>query len=163
MISLIWAMDMHGLIGDGNDLPWNIPAELQYFKETTMGHPIIMGRKTFESLGKPLPGRENIILTRNRDFTREDCQVFYSVPDLLKYIDSYGKEVFIIGGAQIYDIMLPYARRLYVTKINDTFVGDTYFPVMTLENWELISEEKGLRDEKNPYDYDHLIYERKRW
>lgn len=161
MISLIWAMDENQLIGNGAELPWRIPAELQYFKKTTMGHPIAMGRKTFESIGRPLPGRENIIITRNRQFSEKGCTVFYSLTEFINYAKNYEGEIFVIGGAEIYKELLHTAHRLYITKIYHSFKGDTYFPQFSLDDWILISEEHGLTNKENPYNYKHLIYERK--
>lgn len=161
MISLIWAMDENNLIGNGNELPWRIPAELQYFKKTTMGHPIAMGRKTFASIGRPLPGRENIIITRNKQFKHDNCTVFNCLEDFINYAKNYEGEIFVIGGAEIYKELLPYAQRLYVTKINHAFNGDTYFPQFDETDWKLIYNEKGLKNKENPYNYNHLIYERK--
>lgn len=102
MISFLWAEDENGLIGKNNELPWRLPADLKYFKETTMGHPIVMGRKTFESIGRPLPGRKNIILTRDKAFQAEDCLVFHSKDELLEWIEQYDSEVFITGGSEIF-------------------------------------------------------------
>ncbi|GGE59152.1 dihydrofolate reductase [Priestia taiwanensis] len=157
MISLIWAMDENRLIGKDNDLPWRLPAELAYFKRTTMGQPIIMGRKTYESIGRPLPGRENIVVTRNSDFTAEGVTVVHSLHEALEQTKE--TEAFVIGGAQIYKEALPLASRLYVTHIHHAFEGDTYFPEIPKE-WKVISSEKGLNDEKNPYDYDFVVYEK---
>lgn len=161
MISLIWAMDENRVIGYKNALPWRLPAELQYFKKTTMGHPIAMGRKTFESIGRPLPGRENIIITRNPSFQREDCTVYYSLDSFIEYARKYAGEIFVIGGAEIFREIFPIADRLYITNIKHAFQGDTYFPKFPLEGWKLIRREPGIKDEKNPYNYEYLVYERK--
>ncbi|MFS0645854.1 dihydrofolate reductase [Siminovitchia sp. 179-K 8D1 HS] len=160
MISFLWAEDENGLIGKNNELPWRLPADLQYFKETTMGHPIVMGRKTYESIGKPLPGRKNIILTRDTEFQAEECLVFHSKDELLEWIGQYGSEVFITGGSEIFRLFLNDADRLYVTKIHSAFEGDTYFPAINWEEWRLISTKSGQKNEKNPYDYEFRIYER---
>ena len=161
MISFLWAEDQNGLIGKENDLPWRLPADLKYFKDTTMGHPIVMGRKTYESIGRPLPGRTNIILTRDPEYQAEGCLVFHSKDSLLQWIEAYGSEVFITGGSDIFRLFLGEVDRLYVTKICASFEGDTYFPKIDWESWELISSEKGPRNEKNPYDYEFELYERK--
>ncbi|ALC90190.1 dihydrofolate reductase [Bacillus sp. FJAT-18017] len=161
MISFMWAMDENRVIGRDNKLPWHLPEDLKFFKRTTMGHPIAMGRKTFESIGKPLPGRENIIITRNRDYTFEGCTVVHSVKEFLDYCRTKEEEVFVIGGAEIFKELFPYADKLYLTMIHAQFEGDTYFPIFRPNEWELDSREKGLRDEKNPYDYEFLIYKRK--
>ena len=160
MISFLWAQDENGLIGNNNDLPWSLPADLKYFKETTMGHPIVMGRKTYESIGRPLPGRTNIILTRDQDYQAEGCHVFHAREDLLEWIKEKGSEVFITGGSEIFKLFLEDADRLYVTKIGATFEGNTYFPELDWKKWRLVSAEEGPKDEKNPYDYEFQIYER---
>jgi dihydrofolate reductase len=160
MISIIVAMDENKLIGQKNDLPWRIPADLAYFKKTTLGHPVLMGRKTFESIGKPLPGRENIVLTRNEQFTNEGVTVIHSLDDVLTSEAYADQNLFIIGGAEIFKEFLHIADKLYVTKIHDTFEGDTYFPEFKEEMYKIIYREKGPKDEKNPYDYEFLIFEK---
>ncbi|WP_144461083.1 dihydrofolate reductase [Siminovitchia fortis] len=160
MISFLWAQDENGLIGNNNELPWRLPADLKYFKKTTMGHPIVMGRKTYESIGRPLPERTNIILTRDEEYRAEGCLVFHSKEKLLEWIEENGSEVFITGGSEIFKLFLDVADRLYVTKIRAAFEGDTYFPKMDWEKWRLISAVKGPKDDKNPYDYEFQIYER---
>ncbi|WP_071394471.1 dihydrofolate reductase [Bacillus tuaregi] len=159
MISFIVAMDQNRVIGKDNQLPWHLPADLKFFKKVTMGHPIVMGRNTYESIGKPLPGRDNIIVTRNQDYSQDGCTVIHSIEDLKQFADD-DEEVFIIGGAELFNATFPLAKRLYITKIKDTFAGDTYFPEFPESDWRLVSEEKGLRDEKNPYDYFFAVYER---
>jgi dihydrofolate reductase len=160
MISLIVAMDRNRLIGRNNDLPWRLPADLAYFKRVTMGHPIIMGRKTFESIGKPLPGRENIIVTRNKNFQAEGCTVVHSMSELLERFASSSEEVFVIGGAELFKEALPVAERLYITHIEEVFEGDTWFPEIS-KDWKEVSREKGVQDEKNPYEYYFTVYEKK--
>lgn len=161
MISFIWAMDKNQLIGNNNKLPWHLPADLQYFKKVTMGKPIVMGRKTFESIGRILPGRENIILTRNLSYKQEGCHIFYKTEDFITYAKAREDvEFFVIGGAQIFNELYNYAERLYITKIYDEFTGDTYFPPINMTDWKLIRQEKGIKDDKNPYDYEFLVYER---
>lgn len=160
MISFLWAQDENGLIGNNNELPWRLPADLKYFKETTMGRPIVMGRKTYESIGRPLPGRTNIILTRDTTYAAEGCLVFHSKEDLLGWIEDYGSEAFITGGSEIFKLFLNNADRLYVTKIRATFEGDTYFPEIDWDHWILKSAKRGPKDDKNPYDYEFQVYER---
>jgi dihydrofolate reductase len=160
MISLIWAMDENRVIGKDNQLPWHLPEDLKFFKRVTLGHPIAMGRKTHESIGRILPGRENIIVTRNREYHREGCTIMHSVEELQEYSDRVKDEVFVIGGAEIFQMVLPLADRLYVTMIHHKFAGDTFFPEMDMSGWELVSCEKGITDEKNPYQYEFLIYHR---
>ncbi|QQZ11102.1 dihydrofolate reductase [Heyndrickxia vini] len=161
MISFLWAQDEKGVIGRNNQLPWYIPEDLKYFKKTTMGHPIVMGRKTFESIGKPLPGRQNIIITRDENFHVKDCLVFQSKHQLLKWADQQDEEVFITGGAEIFGLLMDTVDRLYVTKIFANIEGDTYFPIIDWSEWELVSSEKGPTNEENPYDYEFQVYERK--
>ncbi|WP_075982026.1 dihydrofolate reductase [Bacillus massilinigeriensis] len=161
MISLLWAMDENRVIGKNNELPWHLPEDLKYFKRVTMGHPIIMGRKTYESIGRPLPGRENIIMTRNQDYKMDGCQIMSSVDELLRFNKAQNDEVFVIGGAEIFKEVLPFADRLYLTQIHEAFPGDTFFPEIKMDEWKLISSEKGIKNEKNPFDYEFLVYEKK--
>ena len=159
MISLIAAMDENRLIGKNNDLPWRLPADLAYFKKVTMDHTVVMGRKTFESIGKPLPGRENVIVTSQQDYKVEGATVVHSIDELLA-LDTNSKELFIIGGAHLYEQNLPYADRLYLTEIQEQFEGDAYFPAFNQSEWNVISKEQGVKDEKNPYPYFFTVYER---
>ncbi|MFC3885238.1 type 3 dihydrofolate reductase [Bacillus songklensis] len=159
MISLIAAMDENRLIGKNNDLPWRLPADLAYFKKVTMGRTVVMGRKTFESIGKPLPGRENVIVTSRQDYKAEGAAVVHSLDELLAF-DNHSKELFIIGGARLYEQTLPHANRLYLTEIQEQFEGDTYFPVFNQSEWNVIFKEQGVKDEKNSYTYFFTIYER---
>ncbi len=158
MISLIVAMDNNRLIGKENDLPWRLPADLQYFKQTTTGHTIVMGRKTFESIGKPLPNRSNVILTGNKDYYHEGVKVIHSVDDLMSLEEE--SELFVIGGATVYEQTMNVATRLYVTHIEEAFEGDTYFPEIDSSVWKEVSKKQGVKDEKNPYVYYFTVYER---
>lgn len=160
MISFIVAMDKNRVIGKNNQLPWHLPADLQFFKKTTMGHPIVMGRKTHESIGKPLPGRENIIVTRNEDYYREGCTVIHSPMELKLMEGQKQGEIFVIGGAELFQTLFPIADRMYITMIDHEFEGDTYFPEFDQSDWALVSVEPGKTDEKNPYKYSFHIYER---
>jgi len=162
MISLLVAMDQNRIIGKDNQLPWHLPEDLSYFKKVTMGHPIIMGRKTFESIGRVLPGRQNVIVTRNLHFSHDGCIVLHSIEEVKAFADTANGEVFVIGGSEIFQEILPYADRLYITKIEHTFSGDAYFPDFNEADWMLISSEKGPKNEKNPYDYYFQVYERRR-
>lgn len=161
MISLIAAVAQNGVIGKNGGLPWHLPEDLKYFKKLTMGHWIVMGRKTFASIGKPLPGRKNIVLTRDRDFRAQGVEVFHNLEHLLERIPEE-EEVFVIGGADIFRQFLPYADMLYFTQIAEAFEGDTFFPSFDLEDWELISRQNGMKNKNNPYHYAFLVYERKR-
>lgn len=160
MISFIFAMDANRLIGKDNDLPWHLPNDLAYFKKITSGHSIIMGRKTYESIGRPLPNRKNIVVTSAHDSEFPGCTVVSSIEDVLQ-IASDTEECFVIGGAQLYTGLFPYADRLYMTKIHHQFDGDRYFPEFDESKWKLVSSEQGTKDEKNPYDYEFLVYEKK--
>lgn len=162
MFSFIVALDKNGLIGKGNDLPWRLPADLKHFKRITMGKPIIMGRKTCESIGRPLPGRRNIVLSRDADFGAEGFEVFHSADELFDAIKS-STETMIIGGAEIYRLLLDQSDRAYVTVVDGEFQGDTWFPQWPLkENWKLVSEEPRAADEKNPHDLRFRVYQRER-
>jgi len=159
-ISFIVAMDQNRVIGRNNRLPWHLPADLAFVKKTTWGHPVLMGRKTYESIGRPLPGRTNVIFTRNRDYRAEGCEIVHTVEEAIAKFDGEGKELFILGGAEIYRLFLPIADRIYATEIAHEFEGDTFFPEIDPEIWREVSRQKGIRDEKNPYDYDFVVYER---
>jgi len=161
MISILVAMDKNRAIGVNNDLPWHLPADLQYFKRITMGHPIIMGRKTHDSIGRALPGRENIILTRDKNYSAEGCTVIHSVADIKRLNEERkNEELFVIGGAELFRQVLDFTDRLYITQIEAEFEADTFLPEINLDQWKLISKEQGIKDEKNPYDYYFLVYER---
>ncbi|MCX7841889.1 MAG: type 3 dihydrofolate reductase [Clostridia bacterium] len=158
MISLIAAVARDNIIGKGNSLPWRLPADLAYFKKVTMGHKVIMGRKTFESIGKPLPGRSNVIISRDRDYKAEGCTIVNSIDEAERLC--VDEEAFIIGGAQVYEMFIDRADRLYITFIDEAFDGDAYFPNIDPSVWRQVSKTKGEKDEKNPFDYYFIIYER---
>lgn len=160
MFSIIVAMDRNRLIGKQNQLPWRLPRDLQYVKKTTMGHPIVLGRKNYESIGKPLPGRTNIVLTKNRLYQAEGCYIAHSLEDVFQMCRGE-KEVFVFGGAEIYRLFFPYVKRLYITRILHSFEGDIFFPEYDEKEWVEISAQKGVKDDNNPYDYIHYVYERK--
>ncbi|TCZ74638.1 dihydrofolate reductase [Paenibacillus albiflavus] len=157
-ISYIVAMDRNRVIGKDNRLPWRLPADLKFFKQTTMGHPIVMGRKTYESIGKPLPGRLNIIMTQNRDYQAAGCEIVYSVEELLKF--SKQGEVFVTGGSELFRLFMPHVDRMYITEIEHEFAGDTWFPVFSKDEWQLTSSEQGIQNEENPYTYFFNVYDR---
>ncbi|MDP9740555.1 UNVERIFIED_ORG: dihydrofolate reductase [Bacillus sp. B2I3] len=161
MISLIVAMDQNRVIGKNNKLPWHLPADLQYFKKVTMGHPIVMGRKTFESIGRVLPGRENVIVTRNQEFKAEGCVVLHDIAQIKMFADNHEEEVFVIGGAEIFKEILPFTDRLYITEIHETFEGDTFFPEIDENEWDEISSLPGNIDEKNRFTHDFIILQKK--
>ncbi len=161
MLSVIVAIANNNVIGKDNTLIWHLPEDLKRFKKLTTGHTIIMGRKTFESLGKILPNRKHVVLTKNKDYKidNENVEVVYSISDIEKYIND-SEEHFIIGGAKIYSLLFPYANKMYITKINESFEGDVFFPKFDETEWKEISKEKGKRDEKNDFDYEYINYER---
>lgn len=161
MISFIVAMDKNHIIGKDNQLPWHLPADLAFFKRVTMSHPIIMGRKTHESIGRSLPGRENIILTRDPSYTADGCFIIHSVDEIKAIEQTKNEELFVIGGAEIFKETFKIADRLYITLIDEEFEGDTYFPDFDHKDWTVVSKEKGLKDEKNPYNYYFVIYDKK--
>lgn len=161
MISLIVAMDQNRVIGKNNKLPWHLPADLQYFKKVTMGHPIVMGRKTFESIGRVLPGRENVIVTRNQEFKAEGCVVLHDIAQIKMFADNHEEEVFVIGGAEIFKEILPFTDRLYITEIHEIFEGDTFFPEIDENEWDEISTNPGNIDEKNRFAHDFIILQKK--
>lgn len=159
MISLIVAHDLNRVIGHENKMPWHIPSELAYFKEKTMGKAIVMGRNTFESIGRPLPGRLNIVITRNQSYHQEGVTVVHTIEEAIALARKYHDEVMVIGGEQIFKEVLPYADLLYVTCIEYQFEGDTYFPPYD-NDWKLASESE-LMTTDNGLRYRYLIYQRK--
>lgn len=158
MISLLVAHDQNRVIGVNNELPWHIPEELAYFKKVSMGKAMVMGRKTFDSIGRPLPGRLNIIVTRNEAYTAEGAVVVHDLQEAVVKAKEFSDEVMIIGGAEIFRLAMEMADRLYITYIQKSFEGDTFFPVYGSE-WHLLSEsEKHYSKDGTPYSY--LVYER---
>jgi len=159
MISLIVAHDLNRVIGNENKMPWHIPKELAYFKEKTIGKAIIMGRNTFEAIGRSLPGRLNIVITRNTEYIApEGVTVVHSIQKAIEIAEDYHEEVMIIGGEQIFKEVLPYADVLYVTLIQHQYEGDTFFPEYE-EDWELVSssEKNSTEDEVH---YEYLVFKR---
>lgn len=162
MLSIIVAKASNNVIGKNNSLIWHLPEDLKRFKMLTTGHTIIMGRKTFESLGRILPNRKHVILCNDMEMNINDerVEVLEDISMLDKYINSE-EENFVIGGATIYRLLMPYANKMYITEINQEFDGDVSFPEINKEEWKAIEIEKGLKDEKNPYDYNYVTYVRK--
>ena len=160
IVSIIAAMDRNRLIGNNNQLPWHLPADLAHFKQVTMGKPVIMGRKTYESIGRPLPGRANIVLSRDQGFQAEGV---ITADSLTKAIELAGdaKEVMIIGGSSIYELALPIADQLYLTYVDNSFEGDAWFPEFDLAQWQLVDEQAHQADERNNSDYRFVTYQRK--
>ena len=158
-ISLIVAVAKNNVIGGDNKLLWHLPADLKHFKNVTMDHSIIMGRKTFESMGKPLPGRRNIIVTRQEDFEATGCTVVNNMQDAVDLCKKE-EEVFIIGGADIFRQSMNAAEKIYLTRINHEFDGDVFFPELNFSDWKLVKYLKFHADEKNRYEYSFAEYER---
>jgi len=162
MLSIIVAIANNNVIGKDNKLIWNLPEDLKRFKRITTGHVVIMGGKTFKSLGRILPNRKHVVLAKNEEINVEDSnvEILKDLSTLDKYINS-DEENFIIGGAEIYKLLMPYANKMYITHIYKDFEGDVYFPEINEKEWEITSKESGLKNEANPYDYEYVIYERK--
>ncbi len=162
IISSIVAMNARRIIGLNNQIPWYLPADLKFFKKTTQGHHILMGRKCFESIGNPLPGRTNIIVTRDPYFIVSNCLIAHSIEEGILLAKKNGEqELFIIGGGEIYNQSMPYWNKLYLTIVDYSGPGDTYFPEIQLSEWNLLSEERHDKDEKNAYPYSFQIFEKK--
>lgn len=167
-ISMIAAVAENGVIGIDNKLPWHLPGDLQYFKSVTMGKPLLMGRKTFESLGKPLPGRPHIIITRDRHYNADNfqnCFVVHEVGEALQLAGNLAfanasDEAVVIGGAEIYKIMLPKAERLYLTEVHANVDGDTCFPDYDKTQWGEEGRELFKAAGSNPYDYSFVVLAR---
>jgi dihydrofolate reductase len=164
-LALIWAMSQNRVIGRNNALPWYLPEDLKYFKRVTMGKPVIMGRKTWDSIGRPLPGRTNIVITRDRAFTAEGVKVVHSLDEAIRMAENIclingGDEAVVMGGAEIYALALPKADRLYMTQVHADVHGDAFFPEFDLESWEELGREDFKASVANPYDYSFVVLER---
>ncbi|HKR07343.1 MAG TPA: dihydrofolate reductase [Bacteroidia bacterium] len=159
MISIIVATGENRVIGKNNQLVWHLPADLKRFKRLTMGHAMIMGRKTFESIGKALPGRTTIIVTRQKGFKKENCLIADSLEEAIALCRD-DNEAFIIGGAQIFEKAIPLTDKIYLTRIHQSFDGDVFFPELEKEKWKITFGEDHKADEKNPYDYSFINYEK---
>lgn len=164
--SMIVAMAENRVIGRNNKLPWYLPNDLKYFKQTTMGKPILMGRKTFESIGKPLPGRSNIVITRNPDWCAEGIKVVHSLEQAFELAVSIAEidgaeELMIIGGDQIYQTALDQMDRIYLTQVHAEVDGDAYFPELNWHEWQEVGREDFSAEGPNPYDYSFIVLDRK--
>lgn len=157
-LTIVVATDSRRGIGIDNKLPWHLPEDLAFFKRTTSGHPIIMGRKTFESIGRPLPKRRNIVITRNPDWKHEGAETASSLQEAVKLASE--EEVFVIGGAQIFAEALPHTQRLIVTEIDKAFECDTFFPQIDSSQWKEASRETH-HSKANGFDFSYVVYERK--
>jgi len=157
-VTLIAAVASNGVIGKDNDLIWRLPADMQYFKKHTLGKTVLMGRKTFESLRRPLKDRINVVLSRTLEEAPKGCELVRSIPEAL---ERYGRdELMVIGGAEIYKQALEFADRLRLTEIDQAFEGDTYFPSFDRTQWKLVSREEGQLDEENRLPHAFCVYER---
>ena len=158
-LSLIVAMAKNRVIGSNNQMPWHLPADFAYFKKVTLGHPVIMGRKTFESIGRALPGRRNIVVSRNPAFRAEGVDVMTSLDAAIKACQN--TEAFVIGGATLYAEALPHADRLFITEVDASPNGDTVFPSLDKNLWREISRERLEADEKNIHAMEFVVLEKK--
>lgn len=162
IISCIVAKSKNNVIGKDNKMPWHISEDLKYFKKITSGHAIILGRKNYESIGRPLPKRLNIIVTRDKSFRCPGCIIVHSIENALKIaFENNENEVFIIGGGEIYKQTTMYWDKMYITEINHEFDGDIFFPNIDFNDWKNISKDCFSKDDKNEYDFCFNIYERK--
>lgn len=166
-LAMIAAQSQNRVIGNNNKLPWYLPEDLKYFKRVTLGKPIIMGRKTFESIGRPLPGRTNIIITRNPDWTHDGAgvRVVHSLQQAIELAESLAlvngfEESLVIGGAEIYALALPQADRLYLTQVHAEVQGDAHFPPLAPTQWQEMAREDFSAIEPNPYDYSFIVLDR---
>lgn len=161
MISLLFAMSKNRVIGKDNDLPWHLPNDLKFFKELTTSQTVIMGRKTFLSMNGALPNRENVVVTRDTSFEAPNCKVMHSIDEIKSLTDAEpNKEWFVIGGEEIFQQVLPFTDRIYMTYIDHEFEGDTFFPKLKEAEWKTTKKTKGIKDERNRYDYYFMQYDR---
>lgn len=161
MLIAIWAQDKNGLIGKDNHLPWHLPNDLRFFKEMTLEHTLVMGRKTFEGMGgRPLPRRQTIVLTHDKDYHAENVLIMHSLEEVLDFDKKNNGNIFIAGGSAIYTEFMPHCKKIYRTFIEASFEGDAYFPNMNWDEWQLTERRQGQRDDKNPYRYYFETYER---
>ena len=161
MISLIAAIGKNNELGKNNALVWSMPTDLKYFRQTTSGHPVIMGRKTFESIGRPMPNRRNIIITRDVNYKKDGIEIAHSLEEALNLVPHKDEEIFIIGGEEIFKQSMSLADRLYITHIEAKDKdADTFFPEIIPIVWNEIKHEKHKKDTENPFDYTFSIYEK---
>lgn len=159
-LSLIVAMAENRAIGVDNRLPWHLPADLRHFRALTMGHPIIMGRKTFDSIGRVLPGRRNIVVTRNRDYSKESVEIAHSLDDALALCKGE-REAFVIGGAHLYQEAINRVDRVYLTLVHTVVKGDVFFPSLDGAHWHEVERIGHRADATNGHDYDFFVYDRR--
>ena len=165
-LCLIAAVAENGVVGNNNSLPWHLPADLQYFKHKTLGKPIVMGRKTFESIGRPLPGRTNIVVSRNKSYAAAGVEVVDSLESSLTLASDIAltdgqEDLMVIGGAAIYAAALPLAQCLYITEVHGEVEGDAYFPAVDWSQWREVSRQRHTAPEPDGYDYSFVVYQRR--
>ena len=161
ILSLLVAADENNVIGKDNQLPWHLPDDLKYFKNQTWAMPVLMGRKTFESIGKALPGRKNIVITRNDSWSHEGAYVVHTIEEAIQLAGTFSvNEIFVIGGAEIFKTTFPLANRIYLTRIHHTFKGDAFFPALPEADWKLVSKRICEADDKNAYAHTFQVWER---
>lgn len=158
-ITLVAAAAENNAIGKDNKMLWHLPDDFKYFKKSTLNHSVVMGRKTYQSIGKPLPERRNIVLTRDLNWTAEDVDVANSLDEVFLYCRDE-REVFIIGGADIFKQALPLAQRILLTRVHATLDGDTYFPELAADEWKLVQQDHRKKDKRNAYDFTFEVWER---
>jgi len=162
LLSIIVAIANNNVIGKDNKIIWNLPEDMKHFKNITFGHTIIMGKETFKSIGRVLPNRKHIVFSKNKKLitNNKDVKIVSNISEIEDLIES-NEEVFVIGGATIYNLLMPYVKKMYITRIYQEFEGDTYFPLINENEWKIIQKEKGTRNEKNNLDYEFIYIERK--
>ena len=162
IISQIVAVSTNGVIGKDNDLIWRLSSDLKYFKKVTTGHHIIMGRKNYESIGRPLPNRTSVIITRNKDYQADGCVIVNSLSEALNVARDNGEtEACIIGGGEIYNMSLAITDKVYLTEVHEEFEGDTYYPALDKSKWKEVSRDSFKADDKNAHDYSFVVFEKK--
>lgn len=160
LITFVVAMSENRVIGVDNGLPWRLPADLRHFKAITMGKPVLMGRKTFDSIGRALPGRRNIVVSRTPGYEASGCESVDSIDEALARV-AQEPEIMVIGGASFYEQLLPRADRIHLTLVHTELEGDAFFPALNMAQWREVSREEHGVDERNPFSYSFLIYERR--
>ncbi len=165
-LALIAAVAENGVVGRDNKLPWHLPEDLKYFKRTTLGKPVVMGRKTWDSIGRPLPGRTNIVISRQPNLKLAGASVVADLPAALRLAERVGstqgsEELMVIGGSEIYALALPMAQRLYLTEVHAQVAGDATFPAWNRDEWRESSRQRHSPSDTNPYDYSFVIYDRR--
>ncbi|WP_313386078.1 dihydrofolate reductase [Chishuiella sp.] len=160
MINIVVAKASNNVIGAKNDLIWHLPNDLKHFKNLTSGHPIIMGRKTYESLGRPLPNRTNIVVTRDSNWTADGIVKINSLEKAINTALKIDDEIYIIGGGNIYKQAMEFTDILYITEVHHEFDGDTYFPEIDTDDWEEVEKENFKKDEKHPFAYSFVTYKK---